>query len=458
MKKKNILSEIELNNDVQSIKYKDFPLWLEIRNFFSNKIHLGKESILIINKQTYFLIIKSFFYGFFNWFKRYDVWMFNNVIDRVEIDNKWYDKYFDYPASIIDNALIIELPSHSHYKRKNIASKYIVSKSVLIIFEKMYSIFINPKKANLKVYDELAEKYNVNVNTTYVIKKMISQYKVMSFLLKFSKPKVAFVMPSYTSYGYIRAFKEKGIKVVELQHGVIVKKHTGYNLKAKFDRIYFVDNLLTFGLNEIDVFNSENYGIDKDKVIPIGNFYLDYMSRFTKKNIVIEELKKGYSKVMAVSLQDVDISDTLIDAIICIANKHDDWLFLMKPRQTPISVYQSKYNIPTNVYFVSELDIYQTIKYSDYHITVYSTCAIEAPALGVMNILYNVKNKSKEIFEEVLNNQQTTLYANTVSELENLIEVTKTCDKETVKEVHKSVIYSNYKKNMDTYINEQLDL
>ena len=276
--------------------------------------------------------------------------MFTSVIDRVKIDGEWFDKYSDYPASKFKKALIIELPAHRHYKRQTIKSKYIVSKALLIVLEKMYALTINTKKADLRIYDELAEKYKVNVDTSYIIKKMVSQYRVMSFVLRLNKPKVVFVMPSYTSYGYIRAFKEMGVKVVELQHGVIVDSHVGYNLKAKFERTYFVDNLLTFGTKELQVFGNHNMGISLECVKPMGNFYLDYISEREISNLEMQRMCDMYTKTVSVSLQDIEASESLIESVLLIAKELDDYLFLMKPRRTSVAEYKKKYNLSYKLY------------------------------------------------------------------------------------------------------------
>ena len=107
----------------------------------------------------------------------------------------------------------------------------------------------------------------------------------MSLLLKVKKPKRVFIAPSYTSYGYVYALKKAGVKVVEVQHGVIIEEHYGYSVRAEFDRNFFVDHLLTFGHSEKKVFKNSR-GISEDSIIPIGSYYLSFL-----KNNFVENLK-----------------------------------------------------------------------------------------------------------------------------------------------------------------------
>ena len=452
MKNDELISRIETDYDVSSIKFKDISLWLELRTHVYNKITSGESTPLKITSQTYFVILRSFFYGFFNWFRKYDAWLFNTDIDRVDINGKYFDKYFDYPASKIEKSLVIELPSEQHFKRNKVASKYIVSRSVLIIIEKFYGIFINTKKAKLEIYHEISKAYNVEVDTNYVIKKMVSQYNVMSFVLKFRKPKIVFLAPSYTAYGYIKALKEKGVTVVEIQHGIIQKEHFGYNIQADFNREYFVDYLLTFGSRESKVFLNGK-GINHENVIPVGHFYLNQIKQSTILNSKLKLLKQSFLKTVSVSLQDVESSEKMIANLVNLASKRKDILFLMKPRRTKKEVYLNKYSIPKNMKFMDDIDVYEIILHSDFHLTVYSTCALEAPTLGIKNILFDIDGQATRYFGEILNDRNTTFFVKEANEIESILDQ-EIYNSNAVIKANRKVFYDNYTTNMDAFLNK----
>jgi hypothetical protein len=456
MKNIDLVKHIETNYDVQSIKYKNLSLWLELRNRFFIKLFLGQESLLKISKQTYLNVLRSSFYGFFNWFKKYDAWFLSTNINRVLVDGKYFDRLFDYPASKIDKSLFIELSTTTHYQRKKVTSKNIVSRSPLILLEKLISFFIKVSKAELAVFEKICSDYDVKINTSYVVKKMVSQYRVMKFLLFFKSPEVVFISPSYMTYGYVKALKEKKIKVVEVQHGVILKEHQGYNINSEFDSDYFVDYLLVFGNNEKNVFGGDNLGINKENVIPVGSYYLDHIKQMFTPNSEIENLRIGFTKTFCVSLQELEVGEKLIPLIIESAKGNTNCLFLLKPRKLPLSYYKNKYTYPKNVIFIDSVNVYQLILQSDFHITIYSTCALEAPSLGKRNILFNIDNKSKEYLGESLTNDTTSLYVNTLEEFNALVRSIEKSSSKDILQAHKDVLFANYTTNMDSFIQNVL--
>lgn len=456
MKNSELIKHIESKYDVKSIRYKSLSLWLEIRIRILILINLGQESTLKVNASTYKTILLTSFYGFFNWFKSYEAWVFSSKINRLKIDGKYHDRLYEYIGSKFNKTLFIEVTTDKHFKRKNVASKYIVSKSAFILLEKIISLFISTKHIDKSVIAKINKDYNIKYDANYAIKKMISQYKIMRFVLRFKKPKVVFLSPAYTAYGYVKAFKEKGIKVIEVQHGVILKEHFGYNVYEKFDDSYFVDYLLTFGGQEVEVFK-ESVNITADKVIPAGNYYLDYISNHYEPDTKLESILKNYKKSFVVSLQEIDKTDRLIPDIINCAKQNTDCVFILKPRKLLAKTLEQKHGKLDNVIYIDDINIYQLIMQTNFHITVYSTCAIEAPALGKQNILYNIGNLSKSIFENTLSNPITTTYVNDLNELTNLvhnIEPNKTAE---ILLAHKSVIKSNYKQNIDRFL-KQTDL
>ncbi|MFD1551226.1 hypothetical protein [Putridiphycobacter roseus] len=450
MKNHELVKHIETNNAVEDIRYKGLQLWLEIRNRFYSKLFEGEESTLKIGSATYRFILKTFFYGFWNWFKNYDAWFIGSSINRVEIEGKYYDRHFDFIATQFKKSLFIELSTDHVIPRKKLFSKYVVSKSPLIILEKCFGLFVRSKKNDFDILNKLKQEYNVEMDFGYAIKKMITQYKVMKLMLLFKKPKVVFIAPSYTAYGYIKALKEKGVKVVEVQHGVILKEHFGYNVYAQFDRDYFVDSLLTLGQKEKAVFGGDNKGISLENVIPVGSFYLDYMNSHVAKIDLPNANNKKYK--IAVSLQELPVGDKLMDFIIACATLCPDYVFYLKTRRRRPDFYTEKYSIPSNVIFITDLNVYELIQQCDYHMTIYSTCALEAPALGVQNILVDIDGKAKAIFGEILKEGKASMYCKDVSQFVALMKDHELIAPDVVAESNQDVIAVQYKKNIKNFL------
>jgi hypothetical protein len=457
MEKRNIdtINEVESSYNVEMINYKGFPIWLELRNRFYAKLFYGEESALKITSSTYISILLSLFYGFFNWFRKYETWFIGGTINRIEIDGKYYDRLFDYPASLLKGkSLFIELSRSKYYKRKKVFSKYIVSKYPLLLLEKIYGIFISVNKVNLECLTELEKQYDVKINSSYVVKKIISQYQVMSLLLKFKKPKRVFIAPSYTSYGYVYALKEAGVCVVEIQHGVILEEHYGYSVKSKFDRKFFVDYLLTLGNSEINVFKNGN-GISQNSVVPIGSYYLNFLKANFVADSGIKKLVSEFEKSFLVSLQELDFGEKIIPFMIESALSNPNYLFIFKPRRSGVSYYD-KFNLPKNIKVITHLNVYQLILQTDFHITLYSTTALEAPALGRQNILINIENKSKDIFGQVLFNDIATKYVDSVDEFNVLVKDIEVHAPKDVMAAHGGVIKAGFEENINDFVNKYL--
>ena len=129
-----------------------------------------------------------------------------------------------------------------------------------------------------------------------------------------------------------------------------------------------------------------------------------------------------------------------------------NYLFFLKPRKLPLSHYHEKYVFPKNIIFIDTVNIYELIIQTDFHITIYSTCAIEAPSLGKKNILFNIDGKAKEYLGETLKNDVTTVYVDTIEEFNKVILNVDAPSLKSIFEAHKDVLYSGYTKNMDYFL------
>lgn len=447
------IKKIETENSLNKVKYKNVHLWLNIKNhFISTKFQRNKSNI-DLSKSNVVKLIFSIFKNFHKWFYRYDYWFMGDSKKRKKIDNQYVDIFLDYPASKLKRSLFIELPLYKHHKNSETPTKNLVSKALFIFLESVYTFLFlrNIKIENIEVINELLEKEQLEFSVISASKKMIAQYQVMKTILRFKKPKVVFLTVSYSSYGYIKAFKERGIKVVEIQHGVINTEHYGYNLFSKFSPKYFPDYLITFGRLEQNVFTGQNNWLTNSNIIPAGSYYIDYICKHFQLNKLLENKKKNYLKTVGVSLQDCNIGEAMIPNLIKLATESKDILYLLKPRGKSVEQYESEFTFPDNIHFENELNVYEVILHSDYHMTAYSSCALEAPAMGVKNILFNLQNKAFEYYSEILSDN-TTVYLSQTNEIIDYIHTTKIVSHKEVKENHSNVIINNYKTRMDLFL------
>ena len=97
-------------------------------------------------------------------------------------------------------------------------------------------------------------------------------------LLSRKKVKQVYVVVAYENKALISACKDLGVKVLELQHGVISKYHLGYSF-PDIDVHYFPDKLLSFGEYWGE---SADYPISRENIFPIGFSFFGENSAFYK--------------------------------------------------------------------------------------------------------------------------------------------------------------------------------
>ena len=267
-----------------------------------------------------------------------------------------------------------------------------------------------------------------------------------TWLKIFPNPKLVLVSVAYTNFGYIRAFKERGVKVVEFQHGLITKNHHAYFYTKSFDAIQFPDEIATVGLKEKNVFDDEN-NFPVKSIMPIGSYILDYYVGKTVKNT-------SFQKRVLFAMQDGEIGEKLIQfivEIIKILPKNIE--LIIQPRRTAISEYYKSYPEIKNV-SVSSQDFYSELLTCDIHSTVYSTTAIEALSLGKQNILINIDNLSVEQLHAVIGENEYTFIANTPSEFLELISVNSFVEKDLIIKSNNLNVKSGYKNNINKLLEE----
>ncbi len=442
------IKDVELLYPVEQIKAGGFEVWPIIRieigmqKNFGNTVKRKSKLSLIFN------MFLSMFYGFFNWFGKYDYLVFSNDQQRKKVDGVYYDKSAEYIAEKAGKSLFIEKQVIGHIKRENIATKSIVSKSILYPLITLYYKFLMKKPVieNEDILKKVLNELNVNIDYKYFVNRVIAEYIVIRFLLRIYKPRMVFVVCSYTQMGVLKACAEAGIKVVELQHGVISKAHFGYNTYNAFSRDYFPDYLITYGLNEKNVFE-DNYFINQENVFPAGNLYLELLMKNYRPDARLEKISENYKRVVAVSSQ-IAIEEKLINFLIESAKMDLDILYVFIPRYFN-KEYVSVYKFPDNIIIVDWLNFYEITIQADLHSTVYSTTAIEALSLGIQNILINIDDKANEYFGEILTDKAVTRLVETPKEFVSLINQFKLLDKTDVRKSNEKNIVPGYWQRVD---------
>lgn len=191
----------------------------EIKMLFTRSI-IGKEEKHSSMSNVNFLNILKWHYKYFLDFK----YLFKTNFSTLSICTS--DRVFKKNGKIISRVLrdridkednlhieVCKLDSHSELIQK----KNVISGSIFILWYALSSPFI---------FFHLFRYANKDLFIKKHIFKYLSNYMLAKYAFKSLKK--VYIVNSVPYYGLIRAFKERGVKVIELQHGIIHDQHPGY--------------------------------------------------------------------------------------------------------------------------------------------------------------------------------------------------------------------------------------
>ncbi len=426
------------------IQFKEIKEWNYLRNYYREISYISNN-----NKISLYKALKDAFYGFSNWFRSYNYLIFSNSGERKKLYGKFYDTKVDMIIEYLgkDNTLLIETPSPNHYKQSLLPIKYIVSRRLIDLF----TVFL--EKIFYKTYiisflEQLNKELNINFNYKKIVRRFNIQYNIYKFWFKIIKPTHIFISCYYDKGYIVKVAHDLEIKIIEIQHGLISPSHSAYYSTIKINHNYIPDYLLSFGKDLKEkrdstfIFNSKN-------VFPVGNYYLEYLNNNFKENYKLSKYISNYQIVVGVSLQ-WTIEKELISMLIKVANSVPEVLFILIPRKWDKKKYKN-IKLLKNMMFYYDLDCYQIIMHCNYHCTVYSTCALETPSLGVPNILVNLNNLTNKYMYNITKKNYTFIINNEL-ELINILRKKHQFKKEKVIKNNEFIFVSHYRKNIKKII------
>jgi hypothetical protein len=425
-KMKNINDFFKLEHDFFAEKKDNelFKIWPYLRIYFGEQVTLNNTPGENNSKGVVKKGLQYFFYGFKNLFRSYDSIAFISSNQRKKIDGYQVHPFELLPKQDLDKCLFIELPVPTHENIQKLKHKYITSRYFFLLFELIIvKILQLTTKRNTQLFDELNTHFSTKINGHYLENRLNASYLIGKLMFSIWKPKIIYCTVPYTLMGYIKAAKEKKITVVELQHGFVGETHRAYVNRLNFDKSLYPDYFLCWGSYEQEILSSHqcNY-LEKERILPVGHFYLDYLKNNEVKQIITKRKKySAYKVLIAVSLQD-PLEHIILPFIIEVAQNRSDCGFLLLPRSKPHDYYK-KYNLPNNVILDSSISTYDGIIISDIHTTVWSTTAFEALYFEKPTILINEDNLASNFFESILSSKNGVFYASSQAEFIEYIEI-----------------------------------
>lgn len=405
-----LIKDIERKYDVMSIKYKGISVWPFLRLYLKESVTTMRENKASASNVG--LVLRCLFaYNPFRALKKHEVWSFTACDRRKRLGDKMVHRISGAFAAEGVNCLMIEKPlkGTGHYRRKEIEEKDIVSESWLLMTFHAVEVLSRgntPKLENEALIKRILAENNLSFNYKRYVRLLNAQRKAMKLMLAFiPKPKIAMMECPYDTMGYLWAFHEAGVKVIEMQHGSLNGNHIAYNAEA-YERKTNPDCICVFGESEYNYLTKEEPQFAPE-VRMTGMYMLERADQFFARDI-FEEERKCYKSIVVVSGQPnyEDILSRFIDAV---ASKRKDLFFVYIPRKQRDDLIFSA----DNVRMVYGVNIYEYLKWADIHVTITSTTCMEAQYFETPTIFYNHENIPATYFKDVLSEKNGIAYAET---------------------------------------------
>jgi hypothetical protein len=468
MKQIEFLEEVETKFPVTEIKANGIQVWAMLRRYYFfayNEKYLNSTISIKSNKSKIIITainkIRHSFYGFANLFRSYEYLIFTNIAEIKNMGGHNINKIAHSLQEVLglDKFLTIESSKgDNQFKIKRMKTNRTVSAALFHNLSRLQLFNKKIKTSGFDILDDINKKYGLNVNYYSIIKLFTKYLVLMKFLIKRKKPKIIFISKYYSVYNQavIYSAGQLSVPVIEIQHGLINTSHPAYNVFTSLTNTLLPDYIFTFGENTQGVFKSiNNHFIESNNVYPVGNMYLDYMNNeYIPNNRTVAQFnafRKVYDTIVAVSSQ-LTIDEKLVNFINQAAIINHSILYIFIPRD--LFMDYSKKIVNDNIKIINGLNVYEIIKESDFHSTVYSTCAIEAPAMGVQNVLINIKGLAVQNFGSVLIDKDITEYADTPKEFVNKILSMQKLEKMDIQNKHGRFYSTDHKQEIKKAIQD----
>lgn len=453
------IHEVERKYKVNDVLVNGVKIWPALRYIYwrqYRRTELIKDQISITKKA--FQKKRYIYHDFLRLLRKYDYIVFSNTTNRKKIDGNLQERFVGPIIKRIgyNRTLFVESTSGKDFDYKRLCGQRIISADLFNILEKRYKkIFTkNLKVQNYDILEDINKSYNLNINYLEYIKRFWVGYKIKRLFFRIYRPKAIFVVCYYSYSDVIKAAKDLGIKVIEVQHGAIGKVHPSYNINIELDRSFFPDFLLAFGENDVEILKNSKF-VGPCNIIPVGSFYLEYMKKRNIKINGLDNLPPKYKRKVGVTTQST-LEKQLIDFLLRAANLDRDILYVFISRDKKKG-YNSIFSFPENIVIIDDFNFYEIIKYMDFHATVCSTCALEAPSLGVQNILIDINGFAKKYYADILTDNEITRYVSTPEEFVYTIKNFRKLDKDYISKTNEHIFKMSYNENIQRFIELSLN-
>lgn len=397
----NFLKKLENQSSISLCRFKNTTSWIDIKNYLYSK---SLDSVVrgaddntkaFMNTKGLLLAFSSIYNYAKSIFLRRDVMFVGAGSGFLECKGETIDEYL---PKEIDPKRTVYLVSADYPQRLWKHLKYIKQNDIVI-----YSFLIAPFKVILAKFVKRFVKLDFSLVDTefdgnvsqeelrYIHGRFIVSYYLYKIFLFPFRLKKAYMVSAYSNSPMIAVLKEKGVEIVEIQHGIIGSMHRGYNyavtdpLLSTPDRIYVYnefwrDELIAAGYykhGQIKIKGRLKYDlIDKDVMIENNRFIV-----FTGQGGFYNEINSFFES-----------SDRYLK------QKNVKLLYLPHPNESKKQLAQLRetemIKILSEKKYITEQYIYNSIA----HISVYSSCHFDAIYYKNKTFVFDIMDDNPMIY------------------------------------------------------------
>jgi len=444
----DFMRDVETSYDLPSISADGVQVWPFLRQIYfshyARKIMPGLTFKGTSTKRWRELgRVRNILHGAGEWRRRHEYVVISSTWRRRLIDGRYVDKSAEWLMRELgkDNVLMVEMamnPGGGDFRTMSTsAGDTVVSSDLLSFLALLPGLGIRPRIEHEEILDEINRKYELRVRYRWAVASFLRMRRVFRRLFMRWQPRCVFFSAAYygvLSQPAIAAAAQLGIPTVELQHGFISDEHEAYMVHRQLDRAAFPDYLFCYGDYVKQYFGARNHYIPVSRVHTVGSGYIEYIRDEYECDEALRDCLAQFDRSVTVS--SILTAEEEIIELMCDAARRDPRiLYVFVPRE-----WEKDYagmGFPPNVKLFRNLDFYRIAKFTDFHSTVSSTCALEAPAFGTPNILLDIKGLARSYYGSMLTDGEVTRYVTTGAEFADAIRTWQPRDRQDIIERHR---------------------
>ncbi|MBL7936886.1 MAG: hypothetical protein JNM51_13860 [Bacteroidia bacterium] len=351
---------------------------------------------------------------------------FDNIKSLFKVSDYLYIK--ENNTELIADFSLMEIISYYTYEQPSDEEERL-RKQIIETFKKIRdaSIFSSSELGNIK----------------FAFHKFFQEYKVWSrFLKEYPYLKQSLFTCHYHREGQILAFKRRGVKCVEFQHGLIAEQDVFYMFPKQVapikSKCLFADQIMVYGKYWKDQL-LEGVEYSEDQINVIGYYHADMNMTFPEE---IAHLKssvqnKRFILITTQTFLHKHFVKFAIELSEYAAKNESSFVIVLKSHPAEdVSIYQNALNSYSNIKVISSpLPVLLSHAFS--HISIYSTTLFDALRFKVSNFVFKIPE-----CEDYVNN---ILRAEVATELKSFSELFASNDN---KSIDPTYFYENFHSNL----------